>query len=419
MRRPLLIIFIFILIYSFIYTKDKNLDTYYGNKQVTIKGIVKDKKEKDKYDEYIIGKFLVRDYTKNKNLIIGNIVKVNGINKSLDDMKYDDFNYGRYIKSIGFDGIVYIKDYDILNQDLLYKNIGKLKMYISNTSKYLYKKNSDFINSILLGQKENLSQEEKDVFQRSGTSHIIAISGLHTGILCTIISFFIKGINKFYKLLILFIIMNFYMMMIGVSPSIIRAIYFVVILYLAVFLDKKRDGISTLSLVGIFLVIYNPYIIYNVSFQLSFLATLSIIYFYGYIKNILKINLISLTIAANILTIPVIYYNFKGISIISIISNIIVVPFIGIIMYLSIISISLFNINIGISKLIAKFTSIIVNIIYYLLEKISDLYFIYIEIESPNIYYVIIYYVIIFSYMIYKEITVMKEQKNELQGYYK
>ena len=88
-------------------------------------------------------------------------------------------------------------------------------------------------------------------------------------------------------------------------------------------------------------------------------------------------------------------------------------------MYLSIISISLFNINIGVSKLIAKLTSIIVNIIYYLLEKISDLYFIYIEIESPNIYYVIIYYVIMFSYMIYKEITVMKEQENELQGYYK
>lgn len=240
MRRPLLIIFIFILIYSFIYTKDKSLDTSYGNKQVTIKGIVKDKKEKDKYDEYIIDKFLVRDYTKNKNMIIGNIVKVNGINKSLDDMKYDDFNYGRYIKSIGFDGIVYIKNYDTLNQDLLYKNIGKLKMYISNTSKYLYKKNSDFINSILLGQKENLSQEEKDLFQRSGTSHIIAISGLHTGILCTIISFFMMGINKFYKLLILFIIMNFYMMMIGVSPFIIRAICFVIILYLAVFLDKKE-----------------------------------------------------------------------------------------------------------------------------------------------------------------------------------
>lgn len=419
MRRPLLIMFIFILIYSFIYTKDKDLDTNYGDEQIIIEGIVKDKKEKDKYDEYTIDKFLIRDYTKNKNMTIGNIVKVNGKHKSLDDMIFDDFNYGRYIKSIGFDGIIYMDSYDTLNKDLLYQNIGKLKMYISNTSKYLYKKNSDFINSILLGQKEYLSQEEKDVFQRSGTSHIIAISGLHTSILCAIISFFIRGINKLYKLFILFIIMNFYMMMIGVSPSIIRAIYFVIILYLAVFLDKKRDGISTLSLVGIFLVINNPYIIYNVSFQLSFLATLSIIYFYSYIKNILKINLISLTIAANILTIPVIYYNFKGISIISIVSNIIVVPFIGIIMYLSIISIFLFNINIGISKFIAKITSIIVNIIYYLLEKISDLYFIYIEIDNPNIYYVIIYYIVIFSYMICKEITVIKEQKNELQGYYK
>ena len=154
MRRPLLIIFIFILVSSFIYTKDKNLDIYYGNERIIIKGIVKDKKEKEKYDEYIIDKFLVRDYTKNKNIPIGSIVNVNGKYKSLDDMKYDDFNYGRYIKSIGFYGIIYIDSYDILNQDFLYKNIGNLKMYISNTSKYLYKKNSDFINSILLGQKK-------------------------------------------------------------------------------------------------------------------------------------------------------------------------------------------------------------------------------------------------------------------------
>ena len=94
-------------------------------------------------------------------------------------------------------------------------------------------------------------------------------------------------------------------------------------------------------------------------------------------------------------------------------------PFIGIIMYLSIISIFLFNLNIEISKFIAKINYIIVNIIYYSLEKISDLYFVYIEIENPKIYYVIIYYIIIFSYMIYKEKTVIEEQKNELQGYYK
>ena len=419
MRRPLLIIFIFILIYSFIYTKNRSFDKYHENDILSIKGVIKDKKEKEKYNEYTIDKFLVRDYNKNNNILIGDILNTKGKYKSLDNMIFDDFNYGRYIKSIGLDGIIYMESYDIVGQNFLYKNIGRLKMYISDTSRYLYKKNSDFINSILLGQRENLSQEQNDIFQRSGTSHIIAISGLHTGILCAIISFLIGGINKFYKLLILFIIINIYMIMVGASPSIVRSIYFITILYLSIFLDKKVDGISTLSIVGIFLVINNPYIIYNTSFQLSFLATLSIIYFYSYINRILKISIISLTISANILTLPIIYYNFKGISIISIIGNLIVVPFIGIIMYLSIISIFLFNLNIEISKFIAKINYIIVNIIYYSLEKISDLYFVYIEIENPKIYYVIIYYIIIFSYMIYKEKTVIEEQKNELQGYYK
>ena len=419
MRRPLLIIFIFILIYSFIYTKNRSFDKYHENDILSIKGVIKDKKEKEKYNEYTIDKFLVRDYNKNNNILIGDILNTKGKYKSLDNMIFDDFNYGRYIKSIGLDGIIYMESYDIVGQSFLYKNIGRLKIYISDTSRYLYKKNSDFINSILLGQRENLSKEQNDIFQRSGTSHIIAISGLHTGILCAIISFLIGGINKFYKLLILFIIINIYMLMVGASPSIVRSIYFITILYLSIFLDKKVDGISTLSIVGIFLVINNPYIIYNTSFQLSFLATLSIIYFYSYINRILKISIISLTISANILTLPIIYYNFKGISIISIIGNLIVVPFIGIIMYLSIISIFLFNLNIEISKFIAKINYIIVNIIYYSLEKISDLYFVYIEIENPKIYYVIIYYIIIFSYMIYKEKTVIEEQKNELQGYYK
>ena len=135
------------------------------------------------------------------------------------------------------------------------------------------------------------------MFTRTGTSHIIAISGFHTGILSGVIIFIMGKINKIYKLVSLSIIMFLYSTMVGNSPSIIRSIIFMILLYLSFFLDRKIDKISTLSFVGILFVINNPYIIYNVSFQLSFLATLSIIYFYIYklyinmIKNELYINL--------------------------------------------------------------------------------------------------------------------------------
>lgn len=130
-------------------------------------------------------------------------------------------------------------------------------------------------------------------------------------------------------------------------------------------------------------------------------------------------SLVSITIASNILTLPIIYYNFNGIPISSIISNIIIVTFIGIIMYMSIVSVILFNVNMGISKLIAYFNNIIIDNIYYILNKISELDFLYLEIVNPNLIYVIIYYVVVFSYMIYREMKVMKEQANELQGYYR
>ena len=419
MRRPFLIIFIILLIVSFIYTNTNAINTDYGNEDIEIIGIVKYKKEKERYNEYIVGKFVVRDYTKYKKIKVGSEIKLTGKFKDLNKMSYESFDYGRYLRSMGYKGLIYLKDYSIVGNNLMYEYIYKAKSYISNTIRYLYKTNSDFINSMILGQKDDLSQNEKLMFTRTGTSHIIAISGLHTGILSGLIIFMMGKINKIYKLIVLSTMMFIYSTMVGNSPSIIRAIMFMISLYLSFFLDRKMDKISTLSFIGILFVINNPYIIYNISFQLSFLATLSIIYFYGYINNKLNIKIISLTLSANILTIPIIYYNFEGIPLVSILGNIIIVPFIGIIIYLAILSLILFNINIYISGIVVYINRFILETIYVLLEKISNLDFAYIAIEEPKLYYVIIYYIVVFLYMIYKEAKTIKEQSHELQGYYK
>lgn len=419
MRRPFLIIFIILLIVSFIYTNTNAINTDYGNEDIEIIGIVKYKKEKERYNEYIVGKFVVRDYTKYKKIKVGSEIKLTGKFKDLNKMSYESFDYGRYLRSMGYKGLIYLKDYSIVGNNLMYEYIYKAKSYISNTIRYLYKTNSDFINSMILGQKDDLSQNEKLMFTRTGTSHIIAISGLHTGILSGLIIFMMGKINKIYKLIVLSTMMFIYSAMVGNSPSIIRAIMFMISLYLSFFLDRKMDKISTLSFIGILFVINNPYIIYNISFQLSFLATLSIIYFYGYINNKLNIKIISLTLSANILTIPIIYYNFEGIPLVSILGNIIIVPFIGIIIYLAILSLILFNINIYISSIVVYINRFILETIYVLLEKISNLDFAYIAIEEPKLYYVIIYYIVVFLYMIYKEAKTIKEQSHELQGYYK
>lgn len=419
MRRPLLILFTLLLAISFIYTNNKSLDNIKDKENITIEGIIKDKIEKEKYDQYKIGNYLVNDYNKNLDIKTGKIVKISGSIKSLDNMNYENFNYGRYIKSMGYKGVIAIKSYSMIGENKFYINIGKMKNYIRDGFRYLYKDSSDFINSLILGQKDSLSEEEKYMFSRTGTSHVIAISGLHTGILCTMISIIIRGINKLYKLIIITLIMILYCIIVGFSPSISRAIVFMVIMYLAVFMDRKRDGISTLSLVGSFLLVDNPYIIYNTSFQLSFLATLSIIYFYKIINKYIKSSIVSVSVAANILTMPVVYYTFKGIPTLFILGNMIIIPVIGIIMSLSIISVILFEISIFLSKILVYLNKSTIIMVYYLLEKLSAMELAYIEVNNPKLFYVTFYYILIFSYMIYRELRIMKEQENGLQGYYK
>lgn len=419
MRRPILILFIFLLFISFIYTNNKPLDKIKDKQTIVIEGVVKDKIEKDKYDQYKIEKYLVNDYSRKLDIKIGKIVKINGSIKSLDKINFADFDYGKYIKSMGYKGVITAKNYEIKGEQRFYTFIGKTKNYLRDTFRYLYKDKSDFINSLILGQKESLTKDEKDMFSKTGTSHVIAISGLHTGILCTMIAIIINGINKFYKLIILTVIMILYSIMIGFSPSISRSIVFVVIMYLAIFLEEKRDGICTLSLIGLFLTINNPYTIYNMSFQLSFLATLSIIYFYKIINSYLKISIVSISLSANILTFPIVYYVFKGIPTLFIIGNIIIVPVIGIIMNLSIISVILFRFSILMSKILAYLSKSIINMVYYLLDKLAGNELAYIEIKNPKLFYVTFYYILIFSYMIYRELKIMKEQENGLQGYYK
>ncbi|MGM9532634.1 ComEC/Rec2 family competence protein [Intestinibacter sp.] len=417
MRRPLLLIFIVLLVLGFLITKDSGLDNINKDTEITITGVVKDKKEKDKYTQYIIDGYLVNDYKRKYELKIGKVVSVQGKQKDLEKMEFDDFNYGRYIRSCGYKGMIYSDYFKVVGQNKFYIHLGQLKMYMRDTFRYLYKDTSNFINSFLLGMKYDLTQEENEMFSRTGTSHVIAISGLHTNIICILIAYVIRGINKLYKLFILIVVMVLYSIMVGFSPSIVRAVAFVAIMYLAVFLFKKRDGITTLSLIASLLIINNPYTIYNVSFQLSFLATLSILYFNKMIKKRLKFDIVSMTVAANILTIPIVYYVFGGIPILSILGNIVIIPFIGIIMNLSIFSILFFEFSLNITKVIVYINKTLINMVYYILDKLSQIEIGYIQVENPNMTYVIIYYVLIFSYMIYRELKTMKEQENEIQGY--
>src|SRR3712207_683234 len=112
----------------------------------------------------------------------------------------------------------------IVSESFFYKNLGELKSYLVDTNRKLYKSNSDILNAILLADKTTLSQEDRYIFSDSGTSHIMAVSGLHVGIICSIMLIFIGKVNSYERLIILTCFLYFYNLLVGGGPSITRAI---------------------------------------------------------------------------------------------------------------------------------------------------------------------------------------------------
>ena len=416
MRRPMLILCIILIVISFVYTSLTDINSEEG--KCYIEGVVTNIEESERGIKYRINDALIMDYNMNKKYRIGDILSVDGEKKDLSDLTFDDFNYGRYLKSKGINKSITAKKIEIVGYDRLYLIIGNIKEYIREGNRFLYKEKSDFINSMIIGEREFIRDEDDRLFSRTGVSHILAISGMHISILCALISMLSFITGKRINILLSTVFLSVYYFVSGGSVSVGRAVLSFFMYNICFFIDRKNDGINTLSAIASAMIISNFYVIYNTGFQLSFLATLSILYFYPKIKEIVKLSSMALTISANILTLPVIVYVFDGISVLSAVSNVLAVPFVSIIVYIDIISLLIMKLNVFLSEIIAVINYIIIDIIYFILDFVDGIWFSYVEFDKLGFSFVLIYYIIIFLGMKFYEIKVIREQKNGLQGYY-
>lgn len=198
---------------------------------------------------------------------------------------------------------------------------------------------SSILAALILGEKGKISQEWKQKLSRAGILHIIAISGMHIVILAGLLTWFFIGIGisrpqSFY---FVFIILWFYIYLIGFQSSAIRAGIMGSIFLLAQKIGLQKASLRILVLAAALMLIFNPlYLRYDIGFQLSFLATLGLIYLLPFFQNlfekfkpfkILEISyLLAITFSAQIFVLPILIYNFGYFSIISPITNILIVP---------------------------------------------------------------------------------------------
>lgn len=232
----------------------------------------------------------------------------------------------------------------ILAEKIRQKIASSLEEYPFSTE------NQGVIKALLLGIRSDLLQETQQNYIDAGIIHILAISGLHIGIITMIfsyiLSFFIR--NKKYnwlKISILILIIWCYAFLTGLSASVVRAATMFSFLSFAIEL-KKRQGIYDNLVLSLFvLLLFNPFFVFDVGFQLSYFAVFSIVTFLPILRNIFhskyKIiqktwDLLSVSFSAQIGVLPISILYFHQFSGLFFISNLIILPVLGLILILGI-----------------------------------------------------------------------------------
>ena len=200
------------------------------------------------------------------------------------------------------------------------------------------------IAAMAMGDKEALNQETKEAYSISGTSHILAVSGLHIGIIFQLIILLLGGKRRSKLTIILSTtIVWAYVIFIGFPASAVRAATMLSI-YSMVLLSLRPDPtLNTLALAYIIMVLVNPFNIFDIGFQMSFLAVGSILLFYPLFFGLLSSHsniiraiwgLFCVSLAAQIGTLPLIVFYFGRISCYSLLTSFIAIPAATLILYL-------------------------------------------------------------------------------------
>lgn len=269
---------------------------------------------------------------------------------------------------------------------------------------YIDKNHSDFakpvIMGILFGDKSLFTENHREIFEKTGTLHILAASGFHISIIILSFLFVLKKlkISPIFSFLLLLPILLLYINMAGESPSILRAGIMALLSLLAVSLNKGYDLISSLCFAMGFMIFMNPFNILNCSFWLSVSAICGIIFYINFINKIVIVNFkfplnkiiesCFLSFSIEAFTLPISVLFFCQWTPFSFLSNIIATPLAYLVLLIGFLE--------PILNILSPINEFVVLLMISLLKFLSFFRFSQIFLCSPSIYFIFLYYSLIF-----------------------
>ena len=278
--------------------------------------------------------------------------------ENLPETQFDYISYQKR-KRIFYTSFLKTNNYQFISTHSYRPSIiDKLHHFLSSaiTKAMNHPSNASMATSLILGDRATIDQEVIDAYSKIGIIHLLSVSGLHVGIFILLINTVFKkskSKNKYLKFSIMVSFLIFYTLITGVSIPVLRCAVMFGFIEFGKLFRRESQILNSLAVSAIFLLLFNTQFLFDIGFQLSYLALAGIvilmpkikskIYFQSKIMNIIW-DLCSSTIAAWIITFPLVAYYFHNVSLLGNLANIFAIPLAALILY-SGLSLIIFSFN--------------------------------------------------------------------------
>lgn len=277
---------------------------------------------------------------------------------------FDEFDYARYLKRKGISGTGFVASghwqFSECRKEkegiatVLYRLAASYRTQIENLYRRLGIEGDELavLSALTLGDKTDLSESVRESYSVAGVSHVLALSGLHVGLLYALAFFLLRPLllggqsGRVLRSLLLILLLWLFAFFTGLSPSVVRSAAMFSIWALADLCGRQSFSLNTLALTAWLMLLVRPVWLFDVGFQLSFAAVLSILLFQPFLYRLCPVRhragtylwgLVSVSVAAQLGTAPLVLFYFSRFSTHFLLTNLLVVPLVTLILYAAVV----------------------------------------------------------------------------------
>lgn len=367
------------------------------------------------------GKILLKSPVAPPSLKKGDRIAIIGkLKKPAGERNPGEFNYRKYLESRNIFGTISVYDSAKMTITGKAKELPWWDKTLTVSRKFLESRidagfdgqNRALLKGLILGERDEIIPEVKDAFSKTGVMHVLAVSGLHVGFIVVIFSGLFKLLRFRFRVATILTMLSvfFYMVLIGFKPPVVRATILVELYFLSSLIQRPANIYNLISVAAILILAIDPLQLFRPSFQLSFVAVLSIIYFYRILNTKLQkykffkklsqfylsnyfIQLFLVSLAASCGTLPLTVYYFEKLPVLTWFLNIIVIPVIGFIIGFGFIFIALSAFVWPAASFLAHGLQKIIEILINFIESMAELPFSYIPVYQAKLAHIAAAYI--------------------------